>query len=161
MKINNKNRLLYCNITIINLLIIFVTLISLWVCTEIYYTNYNALQQILLCSCIIVLFIFNFLQRHIFQYENNDKVLIFKNENLLKFLETRTDKISKTQLIDFEIKQNGISKILYIKQNRKDNILLYNIDFLSDTELQNLTEDLKNVILKNCFHQQKHFIAIA
>ncbi|MFP3594411.1 hypothetical protein [Chryseobacterium sp. SIMBA_038] len=161
MKITNKNSIyLYVKIATVNMIIVFSATVLLWAFTKNHFINSIFFRGIVFCCCIIVLFIFNFIKRHTFQYENVEGILTFKNENFLKFIDWETDRFSKYQLIDFEIKEAGINKKLYIKQHQKKITLVYNITFLSDAEVQNLTEDFKSIILKNCFYLQKQFTPV-
>lgn len=101
-------------------------------------------------AMLIVIFYFN--GRQIFEYDSDGEALHFRNRNIVPFMSTPlSDEFPKYKFVKFETFTFLFFKRLYITINSKsgNSILKYEISYLSGKELNDLKFSLNKVIKNN------------
>jgi hypothetical protein len=102
---------------------------------------------------ILLIIIFYFRGRQIFEYDSDGETLSFTNRNVFPFFgKTVSDEFPKYKLKNYEIANVHIFKKLYIKISSKKSPIItlkYDISYLTNQELRDLKISLNKVIKAN------------
>ncbi|MDN3692788.1 hypothetical protein QWZ06_11095 [Chryseobacterium tructae] len=102
---------------------------------------------------LLLLFIFHFNGRQIFEYDSDGEALHFKNRNIIPFLSKALhDEFPKYKLIKYDVVSIFFIKRLYITVSSKNNgstILKYQISYLTRKEVNDLKLSLNKVVKAN------------
>lgn len=110
-------------------------------------------QWLLLLFPTVLLMLFYFRGRQIFEYDSDGEALNFKNRNVFAFLDkSLSDEFPKYKLLSYEVINVGILKRLYTTISSKKNsklTLRYDVSYLTNKELNDLKFSLSKVIKGN------------
>lgn len=110
-------------------------------------------QWLLLIFPMLLVMLFYFRGRQIFEYDSDGEALNFKNRNVFPFLDkTLSDEFPKYKLLSYEVINVGVLKRLYIIISSKKNnklTLRYDVSYLTNKELNDLKFSLSKVIKGN------------
>jgi hypothetical protein len=102
---------------------------------------------------LLLLIIFYFNGRQIFEYDSDGEALHFKNRNIIPFLSKPLhDEFPKYKLIKYDLISIFFIKRLYITVSSKNNgstILKYQISYLDRKEVNDLKLSLNKVVKAN------------
>lgn len=102
---------------------------------------------------LLLLIIFYFNGRQIFEYDSDGEALHFKNRNIIPFLSKPLhDEFPKYKLIKYDVISIFFIKRLYITVSSKNNgstILKYQISYLDRKEVNDLKLSLNKVVKAN------------
>lgn len=117
-------------------------------------TRYLGWESIFLILIpFLLLAVFYFRGKQIFEYDSDGEALNFKNRNVMPFLaSTLSDEFPKYKLQKFEILNGLVFKRLYIYiSSKKSNLLTlrYDISYLNKQELRDLRISLNKVVKQN------------
>ncbi|KIA87957.1 hypothetical protein [Kaistella jeonii] len=153
MRLNNRSRIgLYHFLSTLVIMIFLVGVLAFFL--ERYFYDYLDSSSVLfLIIPTLILLVFYFRGRQIFEYDSDGEALIFKNRNIFPFLnKATTDEFPKYKLLKYEILDLVILRRLYITISSKKNnsiILKYDISYLKKKELNDLKFSLSKVIKAN------------
>ena len=160
MRLNNTNKAGYFNFLVTLVIVIFVFGIAAFLLEYFVYDYLDATQWLLLIIPIILVLIFYFRGRQIFEYDSDGEALNFKNRNVLLFLDkSLSDEFPKYKLLSYEVVNVLILKRLYITISSKKSrtlILRYDVSYLSKKELNDLKFSLSKVIKSNKEQEREH-----
>ena len=160
MRLNNTNKAGYFNFLVTLVIVIFVFGIAAFLLEYFVYEYLDATQWLLLIIPIILVLIFYFRGRQIFEYDSDGEALNFKNRNVLLFLDkSLSDEFPKYKLLSYEVVNVLILKRLYITISSKKSrtlILRYDVSYLSKKELNDLKFSLSKVIKSNKEQEREH-----
>ena len=160
MSLNNTNKAGYFNFLVTLVIVIFVFGIAAFLLEYFVYDYLDATQWLLLIIPIILVLIFYFRGRQIFEYDSDGEALNFKNRNVLLFLDkSLSDEFPKYKLLSYEVVNVLILKRLYITISSKKSrtlILRYDVSYLSKKELNDLKFSLSKVIKSNKEQEREH-----
>ncbi len=160
MRLNNTNKAGYFNFLVTLVIVIFVFGIAAFLLEYFVYDYLDATQWLLLIIPIILVLIFYFRGRQIFEYDSDGEALNFKNRNVLLFLDkSLSDEFPKYKLLTYEVVNILILKRLYITISSKKSrtlILRYDVSYLSKKELNDLKFSLSKVIKSNKEQEREH-----
>ena len=153
MRLNNRNKTGYFNFISSAVIVIFVFGISAFLFEFLVYNYLDSAEWLLLIIPIVLLLIFYFRGRQIFEYDSDGEGLNFKNRNVVSFLDkSLNDEFPKYKLLSYEIIDILILKRLYITISSKKShtlILRYDISYLTKKELNDLKFSLSKVVKNN------------
>ena len=110
-------------------------------------------SYLLLIIPIVILILFHFRGKQIFEYDSDGEALNFKNRNVITFLDkVVSDEFPKYKLLNYEVVNALLFKRLYITiSSEKSNsvILRYDISYLTNKEIKDLKFSLNKVLKAN------------
>ncbi len=110
-------------------------------------------SYLLLIIPIVILILFHFRGKQIFEYDSDGEALNFKNRNVITFLDkVVSDEFPKYKLLNYEVVNALLFKRLYITiSSKKSNsvILRYDISYLTNKEIKDLKFSLNKVLKAN------------
>ena len=110
-------------------------------------------SYLLLIIPIVILILFHFRGKQIFEYDSDGEALNFKNRNVITFLDkVVSDEFPKYKLLNYEVVNALLFKRSYItKKKKKSNsvILRYDISYLTNKEIKDLKFSLNKVLKAN------------
>lgn len=110
-------------------------------------------SYLLLIIPIVILILFHFRGKQIFEYDSDGEALNFKNRNVITFLDkVVSDEFPKYKLLNYEVVNALLFKRLYITiSSKKSNsvILRYDISYLTNKEIKDLKFYLNKVLKAN------------
>ena len=110
-------------------------------------------SYLLLIIPIVILILFHFRGKQIFEYDSDGETLNFKNRNVITFLDkVVSDEFPKYKLLNYEVVNALLFKRLYITiSSKKSNsvILRYDISYLTNKEIKDLKFSLNKVLKAN------------
>ncbi|SIQ57884.1 hypothetical protein SAMN05880574_11716 [Chryseobacterium sp. RU37D] len=153
MRLSNRNKSSVYNF--VNTLLIFFLIAGIGAYfLEEYRFNilgWESLFLIIIPMVLVLLFYFN--GRQIFEYDSDGEALHFKNRNIIPFLDKPlSDEFPKYKLLSYEVIDLFFVKRLYItisSKNSGSTILKYEISYLTRKEINDLKFSLSKVIKTN------------
>ena len=110
-------------------------------------------SYLLLIIPIVILILFHFRGKQIFEYDSDGEALNFKNRNVITFLDkVVSNEFPKYKLLNYEVVNALLFKRLYITiSSKKSNsvILRYDISYLTNKEIKDLKFSLNKVLKAN------------
>ena len=110
-------------------------------------------SYLLLIIPIVILILFHFRGKQIFEYDSDGEALNFKNRNVITFLDkVVSDEFPKYKLLNYEVVNALLFKRLHITiSSKKSNsvILRYDISYLTNKEIKDLKFSLNKVLKAN------------
>ena len=110
-------------------------------------------SYLLLIIPIVILILFHFRGKQIFEYDSDGEALNFKNRNVITFLDkVVSDEFPKYKLLNYEVVNALLFKRLYITiSSKKSNsvILRYDISYLTNKEIKDSKFYLNKVLKAN------------
>ena len=153
MRLNNRNKSGYFNFLITLVVMTFVFGIGAFLLEYFVYDILGDLQWLLIIIPTILLMVFYFRGRQIFEYDSDGEALNFKNRNVVLFLDKNlSDEFPKYKLLNYEFVDIFILRRLYITISSKKTsslILRYDVSYLKSKELNDLKISLSKVVKKN------------
>ena len=139
MRLNNRNKSGYFNFLITLVVMTFVFGIGAFLLEYFVYDILGDLQWLLIIIPTILLMVFYFRGRQIFEYDSDGEALNFKNRNVVLFLDKNlSDEFPKYKLLNYEFVDIFILRRLYITISSKKTsslILRYDVSYLKNKEL--------------------------
>ncbi len=161
MRLNNRNKTGYYNFLSILVVMIFFGGLGAFLLEYYVYDYLDYSQWLLLIVPIVLVMIFYFRGRQIFEYDSDGEALNFKNRNVVLFLDKNlNDEFPKYKLLSYEVVDILILKRLYITiSSKKSNtlILRYDISYLRKKEVNDLKLSLNKVIKHNKEQKREQF----
>ena len=153
MRLNNKNKADYFNFLSTLVIVVWVFGLTAFLFEYFIYDYFGWSQWLLLIIPLLLMGIFFFRGRQIFEYDSDGEALNFKNRNVISFLDKNlNDEFPKYKLLHYEVINGLVLKRLYltIASKRSNSLILrYDISYLSKKELNDLKFSLSNVIKNN------------
>lgn len=153
MRLSNRNKASVYNFVNTLLMMMVVFGISAFLLNEYRFQAVGKISYLLLIVPIIILGIFYFNGRQIFEYDSDGEALNFKNRNIIPFLDKPLhDEFPKYKLIEYEIVSIFFLKRLYVKitsKNSGSTMLKYDISYLTRKEVNDLKLSLNKVVKTN------------
>ncbi|WP_292009365.1 hypothetical protein [Chryseobacterium sp.] len=110
-------------------------------------------SYLLIIIPIIIIAVFFFRGRQVFEYDSDGEALNFKNRNIVPFVDQPlSDEFPKYKLIRYEIVSMFLIKRLYVTISSKNNgstMLKYEISYLTRMEINDLRLSLNKVVKAN------------
>ena len=153
MRLNNKNKADYFNFLSTLVIVVWVFGLTAFLFEYFIYDYFGWSQWLLLIIPLLLMGIFFFRGRQIFEYDSDGEALNFKNRNVISFLDKNlNDEFPKYKLLHYEVINGLVLKRLYLTIGSKRSnslILRYDISYLSKKELNDLKFSLSKVIKNN------------
>lgn len=153
MRLSNRNKAGYFNFLGTVVMMTFIFGIIAFLLEHFVYDYLDSGQWLFIIIPVLLVMIFYFRGRQIFEYDSDGEALNFKNRNVVLFLDKNlSDEFPKYKLRNFEVVNAFILKRLYITiSSKKTNslILRYDISYLKNKELNDLKISLSKVVKKN------------
>lgn len=153
MRLSNRNKANYFNFLGTLVIMVFVFGVAAFLLEYFVYDYMDWTQWLLLLFPTVLLMLFYFRGRQIFEYDSDGEALNFKNRNVFTFLDkSLSDEFPKYKLLSYEVINVGILKRLYTTISSKKNsklTLRYDVSYLTNKELNDLKFSLSKVIKGN------------
>ena len=153
MRLSNRNKANYFNFQGTLVIMVFVFGVAAFLLEYFVYDYMDWTQWLLLIFPMLLIMLFYFRGRQIFEYDSDGEALNFKNRNVFPFLDkTLSDEFPKYKLLSYEVINVGVLKRLYITISSKKNnklTLRYDVSYLTNKELNDLKFSLSKVIKGN------------
>lgn len=153
MRLSNRNKASVYNFISTLLLMIFFGGIALFIFEKFKFDFLGWESYLLIIVPLILLLIFYFSGRQIFEYDSDGEALNFKNRNVIALLnKPASDEFPKYKLLKYEVVDFFFYKRLYITiSSKKGNaiVLKYDISFLTSKEIKDLKFSLNKVVKAN------------
>ncbi|MCZ2084679.1 MAG: hypothetical protein LC112_10450 [Flavobacteriales bacterium] len=153
MRLSNRNKANYFNFQGTLVIMVFVFGVAAFLLEYFVYDYMDWTQWLLLIFPMLLVMLFYFRGRQIFEYDSDGEALNFKNRNVFPFLDkTLSDEFPKYKLLSYEVINVGVLKRLYIIISSKKNnklTLRYDVSYLTNKELNDLKFSLSKVIKGN------------
>ncbi|MDP2453938.1 MULTISPECIES: hypothetical protein [unclassified Kaistella] len=153
MRLSNRNKANYFNFLGTLVIMVFVFGVAAFLLEYFVYDYMDWTQWLLLLFPTVLLMLFYFRGRQIFEYDSDGEALNFKNRNVFAFLDkSLSDEFPKYKLLSYEVINVGILKRLYTTISSKKNsklTLRYDVSYLTNKELNDLKFSLSKVIKGN------------
>lgn len=149
MRLSNRNKAGFYQFLSTLHIVLFFSGVSMFLLERYNYHKLGFHAYLLLLIPALLLIVFFWRGRQIFEYDSDGEALNFKNRNVILFLnKTLNDEFPKYKLISYEIVNFIILKKLYVTVSSKKShtlILNYDISYLTKKELNDLNQSLKKV----------------
>jgi len=153
MRLSNRSKIpIYSFINTLLLMILLGGIIAFLL--EEYKFNILGIESyFLLIVPLILLILFYFNGRQIFEYDSDGEAIHFRNRNIIPFLnQALSDEFPKYKLIKYDVVTILFVKRLYLTVSSKNNgstILKYEISYLTKKEISDLKFSLNKVVKAN------------
>ncbi len=153
MRLSNRNKIGYYNFLYSALMMLLALGIILFF-AERYRLDFLGVESYLLIIVpLLIILIYYFRGRQIFEYDSDGEALNFKNRNIIPILnQPANDEFPKYKLLKYEVLNGIFFKRLYITISSKKGhpiILKYDISYLTRKEISDLKYSLSKVIKEN------------
>ena len=153
MRLSNRNKATVYNLAHTALLVVLLCGCVAFLLNEFRTHHLGWESYFLIAIPLLLLGIFYWRGRQIFEYDSDGEALNFKNRNVVPFLShNASDEFPKYKLQKFEIVDGIIFKRLYIFiYSKKSSVvtLKYDVSYLSTKELRDLRISLNKVVKQN------------
>ncbi|MBB4805724.1 hypothetical protein HNP38_000996 [Chryseobacterium defluvii] len=153
MRLSNRNKIPVYNFISTLLLMILLAGFAAFFLEEYKFNILGLESYLLIILPIILLSLFYFNGRQIFEYDSDGEALNFKNRNIIPFMSgSMSDEFPKYKLMKYEVVSMFFMKRLYVTISSKNNgstILKYEISYLTKKEVSDLKISLNKVIKAN------------
>lgn len=153
MRLSNRNKAPVYNFVNTLLLILVMAGIAAFLLNKYRFNVLGIESYLLLFVPIVMLFIFHFNGRQIFEYDSDGEALNFKNRNIIPFLDKPLhDEFPKYKLIKYDVINIFFIKRLYVtisSKNSGSTMLKYEVSYLTRKEISDLQLSLNKVVKAN------------
>jgi hypothetical protein len=153
MRLSNRNKSSVYNFVNTLLIMFLIAGIGAFLLEEYRFNILGWESSFLIIVPAILMGIFYFNGRQIFEYDSDGEALHFRNRNIIPFLDRPlSDEFPKYKLLNYEVIDLFFMKRLYITISSKNNgstMLKYEISYLTKKEINDLKFSLSKVIKAN------------
>jgi len=153
MRLNNRTKAPVYNFINALLLLTVVGCIGAFLLEEYRFNVLGSESYLLIIVPILLLILFYFSGRQIFEYDSDGEAIHFRNRNIIPFLnKPLSDEFPKYKLIKYEVVRILFIKRLYItisSKNSGSTILKYEVSYLTLKEINDLKVSLNKVVKTN------------
>lgn len=153
MRLSNRNKAPVYQFISTVLLMLFLAGLTIFIIERIKLDFMGWESSLLLIIPILLLAIFYFRGRQIFEYDSDGEALNFKNRNIIPILDKPlSDEFPKYKLLKYELVNMLLVKRLYVTISSKKNsaiVLKYDVSYLTNKEIKDLKFSLNKAIKAN------------
>ncbi|HAO08090.1 MAG TPA: hypothetical protein DCQ50_14150 [Chryseobacterium sp.] len=153
MRLSNRNKISVYSFISTLLAMLLVGGIGAYILEEYKFRILGKEELLLIFVPIILVVLFYFNGRQIFEYDSDGEALHFRNRNIIPFLQKPlSDEFPKYKLQKFEVVDLFFMKRLYVtisSKNSGSTILRYEISYLTKREISDLKVSLNKVVKAN------------
>ncbi|KQT31508.1 hypothetical protein ASG22_18465 [Chryseobacterium sp. Leaf405] len=153
MRLSNRTKAPVYNFINTLLLMTLVGGIGAFLLEEYRFNVLGSESYLLIIVPILLLILFYFSGRQIFEYDSDGEAIHFRNRNIIPFLnKPLSDEFPKYKLIKYEVVRILFIKRLYItisSKNSGSTILKYEVSYLTSKEINDLKVSLNKVVKTN------------
>jgi hypothetical protein len=153
MRLSNRSKAPVYSFVNTLLLMILVGGVGAFLLEEYRFNVLGSESCLLIIIPILLLIVFYFSGRQIFEYDSDGEAIHFRNRNIIPFLDKPlSDEFPKYKLIKYELVSILFIKRLYItisSKNSGSTILKYEVSYLTRREINDLKLSLNKVVKTN------------